>query len=156
MNVAVISNSTLINCTPEEAFDYFVDIRNELEWNPDAVSMEKLTDGPVGKGTKFRAKWKSSMQIEVECVEFDRPHRFVAVNGGPVAVTFTCRVEPEGDKTRLLVDFDAHPKGWFRLVFPLFYLMMRRQEKANMANGRTALERRLAATKTRSQRAKPT
>ena len=61
--MAVINNSTLINCTPAEAFDYFVDIRNELEWNPDAVSMVKLTDGPVRQGTRFLAKWKSSTQI---------------------------------------------------------------------------------------------
>jgi hypothetical protein len=144
--MAVISNSTLIECSPEEAFDYFVDIRNELEWNSDAVSMEKLTDGPIGKGTRFRAKWKSSKHIEVECVEYDRPVRWVHVNGGPVAVTFTARVEPVGDQTRLLVDFDARPKGLFRVVFPIFLVIMRRQEKANMVNARLALERRLART----------
>jgi hypothetical protein len=146
--MAVINNSTLINCTPAEAFDYFVDIRNELEWNPDAVSMVMLTDGPVRQGTRFLAKWKSSTQIEVECVEFDRPHRWVHLNGGPVTVMFTARLEPEGNQTRLLVAFDARPKGWFRLVFPLFYLMMKRQEKANMVNCRAALERRLAAART--------
>jgi hypothetical protein len=145
--MTVISNSTVIRCSPEEAFDYFVDIRNELEWNPDAVSMEKLTDGPLGVGTRFRAKWRTSKHIEVECVEYDRPHRWVNVNGGPVAVTFTGRIEPEGDgagKVRLLVDFDARPKGLFRLVFPLFLLVMRRQEKANMVNATRALESRLA------------
>lgn len=145
--MAVISNSTLINCSPEEAFDYFVDIRNELEWNSDAVSMEKLTDGPIGKGTLFRAKWKTSKHIEVECVEYDRPVRWVHVNGGPVSVTFTARVEPVGDdQTRLRVEFDARPRGLFRLVFPIFLVIMRRQEKANMVNARLALESRLART----------
>ena len=65
-----------------------------------------------------------------------------------MTVTFTGRLEPEGNQTRLLVAFDARPNGWFRLVFPLFYVMMKRQEKANMVNCRAALERRLAAAGT--------
>jgi hypothetical protein len=36
------------------------DHRSELEWNPTCQVMEKITDGPVGTGTRFRAKWKSS------------------------------------------------------------------------------------------------
>lgn len=153
--MTVISNSTVITCSPEEAFDYFVDIRNELEWSSDAVSMEKLTDGPVGKGTRFRAKWKTSKQIEVECVEYDRPVRWAHVNGGPVAVTFTGRIQPEGGKTRLLVDFDARPKGLFRLVFPIVLVIMRRKEKANMASARDALERRLASAGGQAETAVP-
>jgi hypothetical protein len=39
-------------------FDYCSDNRNELEWNPSAISIEKLTDGPVGLGTKYLARWK--------------------------------------------------------------------------------------------------
>jgi hypothetical protein len=50
--VTVISNTVEIRCTPEEAFDYLSDHRNELEWNPGIESIGKLTDGPVGLGTK--------------------------------------------------------------------------------------------------------
>ncbi len=34
--MAVIENQTMVACTPEELFDYCVDLRNELEWNPSA------------------------------------------------------------------------------------------------------------------------
>jgi hypothetical protein len=145
MTMAVISNSTHVECTPEEAFDYLVDMRNELEWNPDVVSMEKITDGPIGVGTTFRAKWKQSKLVEVECLEFDRPRRFAYRNGGPVEVQFELRIQPEAGGSRLLVDFDARPKGLFRVVFPLFMLVMRRAEKANMTRIRSALEGRVAA-----------
>ena len=70
------------------------------------------------------------------------------LDGGPVTVAFTARLEPEGNQTRLLAAFDARPRGWFRLVFPLFYVMMKRQENANMVNCRAALERRLAGAGT--------
>ncbi len=141
--MTVIENQTRVRCTPEELFDYCVDIRNELEWNPTANSMEKLTDGPVGVGTKFLARWKGAPSaIEVTCLEFERPHRWVHGNGGPIAVTFTGTVEPVDGGSLLRARFDARPRGWFRLVFPLFVVMTRSQEKANMTHLRDAVERR--------------
>jgi carbon monoxide dehydrogenase subunit G len=135
--MAAIHNTTLIERAPEEVFDYLVELRNELEWNPGVESMEKLTDGPLGVGTKYLAKWKQSRLLEVECTCFARPREWVYVNGGPVAVTFTARLTPEGAGTRLTTTFDARPNGWFRLVFPIFLLLMRRQEQANMAQRQT-------------------
>lgn len=139
----VIRNSVVIRCTPEEAFDYLSDHRAELEWNPHCELMDKLTDGPVGLGTKYRAKWKRSPQVELETVAYDRPHRWRMHNGGPIEVTFTCRLEPvPGAGTRLYAEFEPKPHGWFRLVFPIFLLAIRREERANMVRLRDALERR--------------
>lgn len=141
--MTVIENQTTVACTPEELFDYCVDIRNELEWNPTAQSMEKLTDGPVGAGTRFLARWKGAPStIEVACLEFERPHRWVHDNGGPIAVTFTGTVEPVVGGSLFRARFDARPRGWFRLMFPAFVVMARRQEKANMTHLREAVERR--------------
>jgi uncharacterized protein YndB with AHSA1/START domain len=142
--MAVIESSTLIKRGPDEVFDYLVDLRNELEWNPGVVSMEKLTDVPIGVGTRYLAKWKQSQRIEVECVAFDRPRRWVYTNGGPVAVTFTGTLTPHQTGTRLVVSFDARPRGWMRLVFPVFVLVMKRQERENMVNIRRTLERSAA------------
>ncbi|WP_299928829.1 hemerythrin domain-containing protein [uncultured Nocardioides sp.] len=141
--MVVITNQAVAACPPEELFDYCVDLRNELEWNPTAKSMEKLTDGPVGVGTRFLARWKGAPSaIEVECLEFDRPLRWVHDNGGPIAVTFTGTVEPVDGGSLLRVRFDARPRGWFRPVFPAFVVMARRQERANMTYLREAVERR--------------
>jgi hypothetical protein len=124
----VIRNSVLIRCTPEEAFDYLSDHRAELEWNPNCEQMEKITDGPVGPGTKYRAKWKRSPQVELETIEYDRPHHWRMHNGGPIEVTFTCRLEPvAGAGTRLHAEFEPKPHGWFRLIFPIFLLAIRRE-----------------------------
>jgi uncharacterized protein YndB with AHSA1/START domain len=142
--MAVIESSTLIKRSPEDVFDYLVDLRNELEWNPSVVSMKKLTDGPIGVGTRYLAKWKQSQRIEVECVAFDRPHRWTYTNGGPVAVTFTGTLTPHQTGTRFVASFDARPHGWMRLVFPVFLLVMTRQERANMVSIRRTLERSAA------------
>lgn len=36
--------------------------------------------------------------------------------------------------------FDARPQGWFRLVFPIFLLIMRKTERENKVNAKRALE----------------
>jgi len=141
-SMPVIRNSVILGCAPEEAFDYLSDLRAELEWNPKCESMEKLTEGPVGLGTRYRAKWKSSPSVELEIVAYERPRGWTAHNGGPIEVTFSCRLEPEPEGTRLEASFEPTPHGWFRLVFPLFLVMMRREEKVNMGLLRDAVERR--------------
>lgn len=65
--MAVISSSTLIDRTPEEAFDYWSKPATNSNAIP-MVSMEKLTEGPVDAGTKFPAKRKTSKHIGVEWV----------------------------------------------------------------------------------------
>lgn len=143
--MVVLRNSVVIRCSPEEAFDYLSDLRAELEWNPGCESMEKITAGPVGQGTRFRAKWKSSPLVEVEITRYDRPRSWSAHNGGPIEVSFTCRLAPVPEGTLLRAEFTPRPHGWFRLVFPLFLLFISREEKANMIRLREALERRTQA-----------
>jgi carbon monoxide dehydrogenase subunit G len=138
--MALIHSSMLIDRPKEEVFDFLSDMRNEMKWNPGVESMEKLTDGPIGLGTKYIAKWKQSKRIEVECVAFERPSSWSYHNGGPVEVTFTAYLTTEANATRLDVDFEAKPHGFFVLIFPLFMLAMKRQEKANMANLKRTLE----------------
>jgi hypothetical protein len=143
--VPVIRNSVTLHCSPELAFDYLSDLRAELEWNPKCESMEKLTEGPVGLGTRYRGKWKSSPYVELETMAFERPTGWTMHNGGPIEVTFTCRLEPVPEGTRLSASFEPKPHGWFRLIYPVFLIMIRREERANMGHLRAAVERRAEA-----------
>lgn len=138
--MAVIENRVQIDCSPEDVFDYLVDLRNELEWNPDAQSMEKLSDGPIGVGTRFLAKWKQSQLIEVECTRFDRPHGWAYTNGGPLSVVFDVTLTAQGSGSLLTSRFDARPHGLLRLYFPLLLQALKRGEKQNMRCIKAALE----------------
>lgn len=140
--MVLLKNSVVIGCQPEDAFDYLSDHRSELEWNPACREMVKLTDGPVGLGTRYRAKWSNSPYVELETVAFDRPRSWSMHNGGPIEVSFRCTLEAVSDGVRLTSEFTATPHGWFRLIFPLFLMGMRRQEEQNMVLIKRALERR--------------
>ena len=145
--MAVIRNSVDIRSPQDVVFAYLSDLRSELEWNPACQRMEMLTDGPVGVGSRFRAKWKGGPAVEVEIVAFEPPRTWTAHNGGPVEVTFSGRLDPTSAGTRLTAEFVARPHGWFRVVFPVFLVMIKRQERANMTHLRESLERRSRAEK---------
>jgi hypothetical protein len=59
-------------------FDAVADERNEPKYNPAMISSEKLTDGPIGRGTRFQAFHSSRqgpVQIDVEYTDFEQHRR---------------------------------------------------------------------------------
>ena len=140
---AVIENTGEIARSPEDVFRYLSDMGHEVEWNPDCVSMDRLTEGPVGVGTRFRAKWKQGPVVITECTRYERPRTWTYENGGPISVVLTVTLEPTSTGgTRMTSRGEWTPHGWMRLVFPAFVRVMRRAERGVMANSRQALEER--------------
>jgi uncharacterized protein YndB with AHSA1/START domain len=144
-DMTLIRNTTLISRPIEEVFDFGVDTRNEFKWNPKVRAMTKLTDGPIGFGTRMAAKWTMSGHIELECTEYERPYRWTWANGGPIAVTFTVTLSEEAGGTRLRAAFDARAHGPARLFLPVFVRIMRREEARNMRYLKACLESGRAA-----------
>ena len=138
---ALIENSIEIARTPEDVFDYLSDLGNEVRWNPDCLSMEQLTDGPVGVGTRFRAKWKQGPVIFPEVTEYQRPYNWTYVNGGSIACVLRITLEPtSGGGTRLTSRGLWSATGFARLFFPIFIRTMQRAEVQVVADARRALE----------------
>lgn len=113
-------------------FDSVSDPRSELEWNPKV--MEKLTDGPLAAGTRFRAKWTKSPVLELEIVRFDPPNGWSHRNGGAIAVDLDITLTPldGGRATELHSRFDAKAHGLMRVIFPLIMAGLRKEEARNM------------------------
>ena len=57
--MARIDGEIMINRPVEEVFDFVADERNEPRYNPRMLSAEKLSPGPVGLGSRFRAVLQS-------------------------------------------------------------------------------------------------
>jgi hypothetical protein len=76
--VPKISGEILINQSVELVFDYVADQRNEPVYNPRMLHSEKITDGPIGVGTRFRATAQSGrreIEMLIEVTEYQRPSR---------------------------------------------------------------------------------
>ena len=142
--MARVSGEILINRPVEQVFDYAADQRNERLYNPRMLRSEKVTDGPIGVGTRFRATARSGrrlVEMLIEITEYDRARRLgsrttmssVDVNGG---LTF----EPVDGATRMSWSWEVSPKGPLRLLGPLVASLGRRQEKTIWTGLKAQLE----------------
>lgn len=71
-----IKGDIIISRSVEDVFDFVADERNR--YDPRIRRAEKLTDGPIGVGTRFRSESTSmgrTVEMEIEITEYDRPRR---------------------------------------------------------------------------------
>jgi uncharacterized membrane protein len=131
--MAKISGEILINRPVQQVFDFVADQRNEPIYNPQMLRSEKITDGPIGIGTRFRATARSGRRVVemlIEVTEYDRARRFgsrttmpsVDISGG---LTFA----PVHGASRMSWSWRVRPSGPLRLLSPLVARLGRRQEQ---------------------------
>lgn len=118
----------------EEVFDFVADQRNEVRYNPAMTDSIKITDGPIGVGTRFHAtilRRGKPLEVTIECTGFDRPRLLASrsVMTGAV-VTGQVRFESIASGTRFLWDWEVTVPGLARLAGPLVGFIGRRQELA--------------------------
>lgn len=56
--VAVIEAAIDIECPAEVVLGYCSDHTHEIEWNPAMRRVAKLTDGPIGVGTRYQMQFR--------------------------------------------------------------------------------------------------
>jgi Polyketide cyclase / dehydrase and lipid transport len=141
MNALSYRTEMVIGIAPEQLFDYCSDLRNELQWNPKVKDLEKLTDGPVGVGTRYRARWANSGPTIVEIVRFDRPRSWETnATARGMDTRFRGTVTDAAPGARYTADLELRPRRLAWLVAPLALVAMRRQDQKNMHRIREALE----------------
>jgi Polyketide cyclase / dehydrase and lipid transport len=127
-----------------EVFDYAADQRNEPDYNPRMARSEKVTSGPVGPGTVFRAAVRSlgrTAPMRIECTDCRRPALLATVTSMRQAefrVTLTFAPVPAG--TRMRWSEQVRLKGGLRPLAPLVTWLGRRQEQAIWTSMKRQLE----------------
>jgi carbon monoxide dehydrogenase subunit G len=120
--VAHITGHVRIAAPIEQVFDTVADSRNEPSFNPAMTGVELLTPLPVGLGTRFRARLgKAGTEMLVELAEFERPYRLGShTTSSMMETSGTLTFTTEGNGTVMVWDWQVRPKGWMRLLGPLF------------------------------------
>jgi uncharacterized protein YndB with AHSA1/START domain len=128
-----------IDAPPEKVFAACTDLAGQPERISGIDSIEVLTEGPVGEGTRFRETrivFGKQATEEMEIAEFDPPRRFVLTcESFGTAYTTEYRFDPDGDGTRLVLTMHARPVTMVaKLMTPMAGMMRRTMEKCLRAD----------------------
>lgn len=140
-----VTGEILIHRDIHDVFDFVANECNEPTYNPEMLSAEKSTDGPIGSGTEFSALMRSGRRefpVRIVFTTYDRPHvlgshsemQGISTDG---ELTF----EPSGSSTTMRWSWRVNTRGAMRLLSPLVAWMGRRQERRIW----TALKQQLEA-----------
>ncbi len=142
--MARIEGETVVGCRPEVVFDFVADERNEPVYNPRMVRAKQVSDGPIGKGTRFLATTTSlgrELDMVIEISEYQRPSRLTSITRMASAdIRGVLTFEPDPAGTRVHWTWLLRPRGISKLLTPVIGPLGRRQEQANWTNLKHYLE----------------
>jgi hypothetical protein len=135
--MATITKSIVIKRPIEEVFDVATCLKRCVVWQASIVGSEKISEGPVGVGTRYRHQVKFlGIKSETHPVVtvWEPPHRMAYQDAsGPSTfdVHFTCEPTPEGVK--FTVNVSGEPKGVLaNLTEPLLVPLLERQFESDL------------------------
>ncbi len=142
--MARIEGEIIIDRPVDVVFDYVADQSNEPQYNPQMIRAEKITAGPVRRGTQFRSAVASrghTAEMLIECTGYERPSLLASSTTMRQAdISYTLTFEPAAGATRMRWSGQVRPKGAFRLLGPVITWMGIRQEQRIWASLKEHLE----------------
>jgi Polyketide cyclase / dehydrase and lipid transport len=139
--VAILENAVDIERSPEDVFDYCTYVTHEPEWNPRTKRVKKVTDGPIGLGTRYEAEWIKGSPMLLEHVRFERPTAWDTVGrSSRLDAKSEGRISAVENGAHLTMVMELQPKGALRMVLPVLRRLMHGREQRNLAAIKAALE----------------
>jgi uncharacterized protein YndB with AHSA1/START domain len=136
--MAQTERSTDIAKPPEAVFPYLFEPDLVPQWTTGVNSYERLNDGPLGTGSRFRQQLEVSGQqidAELEIKRYDPPtgaETRTEIRGIDVISTYT--LQPSGGGTRLTQTVEATGGGLKgRVLIPVIQPHLERKLEADLA-----------------------
>ena len=128
----------------EEAFDRYADGRTYPDWFPGVEAVRALTEGPIGRGSKFAGAFPGIGAVEWEVVEYHRPRRQVHLAHAPIGdFTHVLTFEPAPGGTAVRQRGEGKLKGLFAVLSPVLIPFMRGGMARGWVKTATALKHHL-------------
>jgi uncharacterized protein YndB with AHSA1/START domain len=128
--MATVSQSTVLNHSPERVFETAADPMKQLEWDTAVMrSVEKLNAGPLAKGARYRGDFgRMGRNVEYEFEEYDPPRRFAHRTKSPMGtIHHEFAFESMSGGTRLTQAGRLDPNLLGRLGAPMVKRVFRRR-----------------------------
>ncbi|MGZ6494419.1 MAG: SRPBCC family protein, partial [Actinomycetota bacterium] len=132
--MAHIEGEILIRRSPEDVFDFVADERNEPRYNPHMLKAEKISDGPIGEGTRFRAEIQSlgrTVPMDIEFTAVERPRRLAsATHMAAMDVHGALTFDPVREGTMMQWSWDVETHGILKAMGPVAVFIGQHQERS--------------------------
>ena len=135
-----LSATTMIHVPAEEVYGYVSDPANDVNWRTGVTASGLTTDPPLALGSEGYvkvgnqlARWKVTEIAPGGSVDWD-------LTEGPYAGSGGYRLEDIDGNTRFTLVANVEPRGFYRLLGPLFARMGRRQNQADVEALKELLE----------------
>jgi uncharacterized protein YndB with AHSA1/START domain len=124
-----VTTTDIIPAAPERTFQVAADPETQLRWDAGTLqSVEKLTPGPLGKGSRYRGRFKGMGTVEYEFAEYDAPRRFAHRTRVPFGVmNHRLTFEPAAEGTRLTQEGWLEPNLIGRVIAPIANRLLSRR-----------------------------
>jgi uncharacterized protein YndB with AHSA1/START domain len=125
--VAIEFGGSVVLAKPvEEVWRFLTDPDRDTNWRrPHVLSSRKLTDGPLGVGSRFETVnkfWGKKETVVTEIIAMDPPRllSWKQVNKGTFVTDGSYRLEPANEGTRFTLTLVGEGKGLFKLLAKRF------------------------------------
>jgi uncharacterized protein YndB with AHSA1/START domain len=138
-----ITQSIEIAAPLEQVFEQWTDVERYHEWSPAVIDRQKLTRGPVGVGTRFRAvdQWPGyKAEFEMEITAYQKHELFGARWFKPMEGAWIGQFTATTGGTRLDFDIELRPPLLIRFLSPLFRRWAERTNYAFMVSFKESVE----------------
>ena len=140
-----IELGTMIDRPLHDVFTFITNPGNMSKWNSAVVSMEQITPGAVGVGTKFKSVGEMMgrrIEGEMQVVAFEPDSKYgFQMNAGPVQVNVTLTFKTVGTGTKLNLNAQGNPGGLFKLAEPVMAGRVKSMMEENLARLKSVLEK---------------
>ena len=135
----------LIDKPVKDVFAFITNPANMSKWNAAIVSMEQITPGAVGLGTKFKNVGEMMgrrIEGEMEVIAFEPDSKYgFQMNAGPMQINMTITFKTVGTGTKLSLNAQGNPAGVFKLAEPVMQGRVKSMMEENLARLKSVLEK---------------
>jgi hypothetical protein len=142
--MAGFQTSEWIKQRPEVVFQFMTNPENASKVMHNVVKMEKLTNGPVGAGTRFRETRRvqgKEHQTELEVIAYKPAQQYsVAAEQSGVRVIYHYQLASEREGTRIELNCEVTANGLKKFVLPLVVGVMKKEDGNHLSQLKAAVE----------------
>ena len=136
---------TLIDKPIKDVFAFVANPNNMTKWNSAVVSLEPITPGEMGVGSKFKSIGEMmgrriEGEMQVTAYEPDTKCGF-QVNAGPMQVNITLSFKTVGTGTKVSLNAQGNPAGVFKLAEGVMAGRVKSMMEENLARLKSQLEK---------------